>query len=192
MKVRTGLTEPTNNAEILRQPLFGNPLILNVDDSPLGTTGLREGNAIVQSGYSRVKDLRNRVSKEWKSLSEMSMNYHPANRDSLARITTSIPWKPEELNYRVQTGDWVSKPDPSMRTSPEWIYYVLEAHRGIAKVIEFRKITPSGIIKATTNTAITLVTKGYRPVRIFFQEKHRSTLKVARDAPTSGKNSSTY
>jgi hypothetical protein len=58
----------------------------------------------------------------------MSMSHHPANRDSLARITASIPWNPEELNNRVQAGDWISKPDPSMRTSPDWIYYVLESY----------------------------------------------------------------
>jgi hypothetical protein len=188
LKVRSGLikTDPTNNAEILKQPLFGNPSILNVNGSPLGISGLRKGNAFAHSGHSRVKDLRNAKSKEWKNLNDMSMSHHPANRDNLARITANIPWNPEELNNRVQAGDWISKPDPSMRNSPDWIYYVLESYRGTAKVIEFKKITSSGIIKATTHAAITLSTKGYRPVRILSQDKHGSTLKVARDAPTLG------
>jgi len=120
------------------------------------------------------------------------MSHHPANRDNLARITAIIPWNPEELNNRVQVGDWISKPNPSMRTSPDWIYYVLKSYRGTAKVIEFKKITPSGIIKAKTHVAITLPTKGYMPVRILSQDKHGSTLKVARDTPTQGKNSPTY
>jgi len=194
LKVRSGLTktDPTNNAEILRQPLFGNPFILNVNDSLLGISELREGNAFVHLGCSRVKDLRNATSKEWKSLTEMSMNHHPTNRDSLARITASIPWNLEELNNRVQAGDWISKPDPNMRTSPDWIYYVLESHRGTAKVIEFKKITPNGIIKATTHAAITLPTKGYRPVRIFSQDTHGSTLKVAKNVPIPGKSPLTF
>jgi hypothetical protein len=194
LKVRTGLTktEPTNSAKILKQPLFGNLSILNANGSPLGISGLREGNAIARSGCFRVKDLRNIASKEWKSLTEMSMSHHPANRDNLAGIIASIPWNPEELNNRVQTGDWISMPDPNMRTSPDWIYYVLKVHRGTAKVLEFKKISPSGIIKATTNTAITLATKGYKPVRIFSQEKHGSTLKVARNAPIAGKSPLTF
>jgi hypothetical protein len=107
LKVRPGLikTDPINSAEILRQPLFGNPSILNANGSPLGISGLREGNAFTHSGHSRVKDLRKKRSKEWKNLNDLSMSHHPANRDSLARITASIPWNPEELNNRVQAGD---------------------------------------------------------------------------------------
>jgi hypothetical protein len=68
LNVRPGLTktDPTNNAEILRQPLFENPSILNSNDSPLGITGLSEGNAFAHSGCSRVKDLRNAANTEWK------------------------------------------------------------------------------------------------------------------------------
>jgi len=184
--------DPTNNAEILRQPLFGNPSILNSNGSPLGISGLREGNAFAPSGCSRVKDLRNAANKEWKSLTEMKMGHYPSNKSSLVRITANIPWRPDELNNRIQAGDWISKPDPSLCTSLDWIYYVFEPHRGTAKAIEFKKITPSGLIQATTHTAITLSTKGYRPVRILSQDKHSSTLKVARDAPTLGKSPLIY
>jgi hypothetical protein len=54
LNVRSGLikSDPTNNAEILKQPLFGNPSILNSNDSPLGISSLREGNAFAHSGYS--------------------------------------------------------------------------------------------------------------------------------------------
>jgi hypothetical protein len=47
MKVRSGLTKalPTSAAEILRQPIFGNPSILNPSGVPLGLSGLSEGNA---------------------------------------------------------------------------------------------------------------------------------------------------
>ncbi len=74
------------------------------------------------------------------------MSHHPSNIGSLVRITASIPWSRNELNNRIQARDWISKPDPSLCTSPNWIYYVLEPHRGIAKAIEFKKITLSGLI----------------------------------------------
>ncbi len=120
MKVRPGLikTDPTNSAKILRQPLFGNPSILNSNGSSLGISGLRKGNTFTHSGCSQVKDLRNAVNKEWKSLTKMNMSHHPSNRDSLLRITASIPWRPDELNNQIQVGDWINKPDPNLCTSP--------------------------------------------------------------------------
>jgi hypothetical protein len=191
-EARTNQDEPTNSAEILKQPLFGNPSILNSNDSPLGISSLREGNAFAHSGSSRIKDLRNAANKEWKILTEMKMSHHPTNRSSLVRITASIPWRPNEFINRIQAGDWISKPDLSSCTSPDWIYYVLEPHRGTTKAIEFKKITPSGLIQATSHTAITLSTKGYRPVKILSQDKHGSTLKVVRDALTPDKSPQIY
>jgi hypothetical protein len=78
LNVRPGLTkaDPTNTAETLKQPLFGNPSIFNTSGAPLGLGGLREGNAFAHYGCSRIKDLWNPVEKEWKSLSELGMNYH--------------------------------------------------------------------------------------------------------------------
>jgi hypothetical protein len=121
LNVKPGLikTDPTNSAEILRQLLFDNPSILNSNGSPLGISGLREGNTFAHSGCSRVKDLQNAASKEWKSLTEMKMGHHPSNRSSLVRITTSIPWCPYELNNRIQVGDWISKLNPNLCTSPD-------------------------------------------------------------------------
>jgi hypothetical protein len=171
LNVRPGLIkmDPTNTVEILRQSLFGNPSILNSNGSSLEISGLREGNAFAHSCCSRVKDLRNAANKEWKSLTEMKMGHHPSNKSSLVRITINIPWCLDEVNNRIQAGDWISKPDPSLCTSPDWIYYVLEPHRGTTKVIEFKKITPSGLIQATTHTAITLSTKGYQLSEFYFK-----------------------
>jgi hypothetical protein len=54
LNARPGLikTDPTNSAEILRQPLFGNPSILNSNGSSLGISGMKEGNAFAHSGCS--------------------------------------------------------------------------------------------------------------------------------------------
>jgi hypothetical protein len=59
MKVRLGLIkeELTNNAKILRQLIFSNPLILSKSGIPLGLGGSRDGNAFARAGYSRTKDL---------------------------------------------------------------------------------------------------------------------------------------
>jgi hypothetical protein len=81
MSVRQGLvkTDPSSAAETLRQPLFGNPSIRNSNGTPLGISGLRESNAFVSAGCSRIQDLWNFKSLDWKSLTELGMNYHPSN-----------------------------------------------------------------------------------------------------------------
>jgi hypothetical protein len=58
MNVRPGLSklEPTNITKVLRQPVFGNPLIANQDNIPLGLSGKNEGNALVNAGHSKVGD----------------------------------------------------------------------------------------------------------------------------------------
>jgi hypothetical protein len=58
MSVRSGLrkSEPTNLAETLRQPVFGNPLITNQDGKPLGFSGKSEGNAFANAKCSRIND----------------------------------------------------------------------------------------------------------------------------------------
>jgi len=58
MSMKPGLykSEPTNSAEILRQPVFGNPLIVNQEGKPLGLSGKSEGNSLANVGRSRVKD----------------------------------------------------------------------------------------------------------------------------------------
>jgi hypothetical protein len=40
-------SDPTNSDKVLRQPLFGNPSILNSRGIPLGVGGVSEGNALV-------------------------------------------------------------------------------------------------------------------------------------------------
>ncbi|CAM6079119.1 unnamed protein product [Sphagnum tenellum] len=52
MKVRSSLTKaiPTSTAEILKQPIFGNPSILNQLGVPLGLSSLSQGNAVARAG----------------------------------------------------------------------------------------------------------------------------------------------
>jgi len=61
INVRPGLTkeDPTSKAEMLRQPLFGNPSFTNTRGLSLGMSSQNEGCAFVRSGHTRVRDLWN-------------------------------------------------------------------------------------------------------------------------------------
>jgi len=59
-------------------------------------------------------------------------------------------------------------------------------------VIEFKKTTLDGRIKATAQQAITISTGNYRTVRVLSQEKPGATLKVARDPPAPSKKPPLY
>ncbi|CAM6027949.1 unnamed protein product [Sphagnum balticum] len=107
LNVRPDLTksDPTNLDEVLRQPLFGNPSILNASGFPLRVGGMSEGKALAQSGYSRVKDIWNAEAKDWKRLTDLGMKHHPANRRGLETITTCIPWRPDEHEGFIRASD---------------------------------------------------------------------------------------
>jgi hypothetical protein len=79
MKVRPGLIkeEPSNNAKIFRQPIFGNPLILNKSGIPLGLGGSRDGSAFARAGYSRMKDLWNPGAQTWKMTHSQVLGVNP-------------------------------------------------------------------------------------------------------------------
>jgi hypothetical protein len=106
LNVRPGLTkaDPTNSAETLRQPFFGNPSILNASGVPLGLGSLRDGSAFVRHGCSQVKDLWNPEERDWKSLSELGMNYHASNKRCKKAIIASIPWRPDECTRHPSRG----------------------------------------------------------------------------------------
>jgi hypothetical protein len=153
INVRPGLTksDPTNAVETLRQPLFGNPLIINVKGMPLGVNGLKEGCAFARLGCSRVKDLWNSERNKWKSLFELGMSYHASNISCKDIITTSIPSCPDKHTSYAQARDWISNPAPSMGDPCDCVYYVLESTPGKASIIEFQKILPSGCIQAMSH-----------------------------------------
>jgi hypothetical protein len=96
--MKPGFTKsnPTSAAEILRQPIFDNPSVLNTSGIPLGFGGTRDGNAFANHGCTRVKDLWCNVEKDWKSLAKLGMSYHENNRKSKEDIAESIPWRPDE------------------------------------------------------------------------------------------------
>jgi hypothetical protein len=189
MKVRLDLakTPPTSTAEILRQPIFGNPLILNPKGVPLGLSGLSEGNAFARARCTRIKDLWNHKSQEWKSLDELGMSYHPSNKKCKETFIASIPWPLSEGTSPLKKGDWISDPEPLAGPPLEWIYFVLEATTSHARVVEFRRMTPEGRIQASTNQTISITTGSYLPVRILSQESARASLRIAKKLKTPNK-----
>jgi hypothetical protein len=59
INVHPGFTKEglANRAELLRQPLFGNPSFTNSRGLPLGVSGQSEGCAFARCGHTRVRDL---------------------------------------------------------------------------------------------------------------------------------------
>jgi hypothetical protein len=51
----------------------------------------------------------------------------------------------------------------------------------LVKAIEFRKISPNGLIKIVGSQEMTLSHEGYHLVRVFSQEKHGAPFKMVRD-----------
>jgi hypothetical protein len=194
MKVRPGLTkaDPTNMAEILRQPIFGNPLVLNECRIPLGLGGLSEGRAFAKVGCTRTKDLWNPGEQEWKSLAELGMSYHASNKKCKDSIITSIPWQLTESTSPLRNGDWISDPAPSDGTPLEWIYFILDATPGQARAIEFKRMAPNGRIQASTNQIISIATGDLHPVRILSQESSGATFKIAKELKTASKKTPTF
>jgi hypothetical protein len=72
--------EPTNKAELLRQPIFRNPFITNHESKPIGLNSKNDGNAFTSSGCSMVRDLWDPEEQDWKGLLAFKMNFHPSNK----------------------------------------------------------------------------------------------------------------
>jgi len=72
------------------------------------------------------------------------------------------------------------------------VYHVLESTPSKASVIEFKKTSTSGHIQATSHQALTLSTINYHLVRVFSQERPKTTLKMAREPLPLGKKPSLY
>jgi hypothetical protein len=69
-------TESTSQVEVLKQPIFNNPLVTNATAHPLGVNGLSKRQAIAKANCTKIKDLWDPEDQEWKSLSALEMNSH--------------------------------------------------------------------------------------------------------------------
>jgi hypothetical protein len=185
MSVRPGLckSESTNSVETLRQPVFGNPLIVNQEGKPLGLNDKNEGNSLANAGRSRVRDFWDSEEKEWKGFLALGVSCHPINRRNRDLIIASIPWDPATSNNIPSTGEWISKKEAGQTSPPEWVYQVVRTNQSIANVSEFRRISHTGRIQAIGSHIITIPLEGYEPVRVLAQDNHRTTFRLAKDLP---------
>ncbi len=184
--------DSTNTTEILRQPIFGNPLVLNERGTPLGVGGLSKGSTFARASCIRTKDLWNPGEQEWKSLAELGMSYHASNKKCKDSIIASIPWLLTKSTSPLRNGDWISNPAPSDGAPLEWIYFILDVTPRQAKAIEFKRMTPNGRIQASTNQIISIATGDLRLVRILSQESSGATFKVAKELKTASKKTPTF
>jgi hypothetical protein len=124
LNVRASLvkTKPTSQAEVLRQPIYSNPLIINATGYPLGVSGLNKGRAITKVGCTRIKDLWDSEDQEWKSLLALGMNSHIINRTSRNAIISNIPWNPTAFSNRFQADDWISSKVIGICALLKWLY----------------------------------------------------------------------
>jgi hypothetical protein len=188
MSVRSGLckSEPTNSAETLRQPVFGNPLIINQEGRPLGLSGRSEGNSLANARCSRVRDFWDYDEKMWKGFSDLRVSFHPSNKRNKDLIIASIPWDPATCNNVPSAGEWIIKKEAGQTGPLEWIYQVVGTTQSTTNVSEFRRTSHTGRIQATGSHTITIPLEGYEPVRVLAQDNHRTTLGLAKDLPLPG------
>jgi hypothetical protein len=148
LNVRVGLTksELASRAEVLRQPIFSNPLILNTTGHLMGVSGRNEGRAIANSGCTRIKDLWDQEGRAWKGLQALQMTYHATNKNNREIIIASIPWNPAIYTNRFQAGDWISERNFGNNNTLEWIYHVTEVTPNTVQAIELQRVTPTSLI----------------------------------------------
>ncbi len=112
------------------------------------------------------------------------MTYHATNRNNKEIIITNIPWNPATYTNRFQAGDWISKRNSGNNTTLEWIYHVTRVTPNTVQTIEFQRVTPTALIRVANSQVITLSPKGYHPIRVLFQERHRAPYKIAKELPS--------
>ncbi len=162
LNVRPGLhkSEPTSSAEILKQPIFGNPLITNRDGRPLGLSGKSEGNALAKAGRSRVRNFWDSDEEKWKDLTALEVSLQPINRINRDLIIESIPWDPASANKKPVVGDWVSKRDPNRTDPPEWVYQITNINHATTSAKEFKNFQARDVSKQPAHMTSPFPLKG--------------------------------
>jgi hypothetical protein len=146
----------------------------------------------VNAGCSRVRDFWDSEEKDWKGLSALGVNFHPANKRNRDLIIASIPWDPATSNNVPSAGEWISKKEAGQTGPPQWVYQVVETTQITANVSEFTRISHTDRIKATGSHTITIPLEGYEPIRVLAQDNHGTTFRLAKDLPLPGKKPLLY
>jgi hypothetical protein len=120
------------------------------------------------------------------------MHFHVSNRASKDIILESIPRRPDSFNSYAQPGDWVSNTAPRSGEPLEWVYYVLDSLPDKVLALEFRRVSTSGQLQATSHQIHTLFHLNLSSVRVLSQERHGASLKIARDPPSANQKNTAF
>jgi len=120
------------------------------------------------------------------------VSFHPINRLNRNLIIDSIPWDPATAIKKLVVGDWVSKKESDQTAPPEWVYQITDTTHASASAKEFKKLFSAGRIQATSSHDVIIPLEGYKPVRVFAQEGHGATLRLAKDVPPPRKRPPIY
>jgi hypothetical protein len=120
------------------------------------------------------------------------VSFHPINRLNRNLIIDSNPWDPATANKKPVVGDWVSKKESDQTAPPEWVYQITDTTHASASAKEFKKLFSAGRIQATSSHDVIIPLEGYKPVRVFAQEGHGATLRLAKDVPPPRKRPPIY
>jgi hypothetical protein len=74
----------------------------------------------------------------------------------------------------------------------DWVYYVLESLPNMVIALEFRRISDSGQIRATSHQKPSLLLDNHISVRVLSQEGHGATFRVARDPLSANQKTTSY
>jgi hypothetical protein len=85
------------------------------------------------------------------------------------------------FNSNFKIGDWISSKATCHLAPFTWFYRVAEVLLNLVKAIEFRRISPDGLIRAMNSQEVTLSPIGYHSIRVISQEKHGAPFRMVRD-----------
>jgi hypothetical protein len=114
----------------------------------------------------------------------LRVTHHATNRNNKEIIIANIPWNPATYTNRFQARDWINKKVSENNTTLAWVYHVTGVTVNTVQVVEFQRVTPIGLIRASNSQVITLSPEGYHPIRVLSQEKHGALFRVARELPS--------
>jgi hypothetical protein len=120
------------------------------------------------------------------------VSFHPINRLNRSLIIVSIPWDLAIASNKPVVGDWVGKKEAGRIASLEWVYQITDITHNTASAKEFKKSSNAGRIQATNLHNTTIPLEGYTSVRVFIQDGHGATLKLAEDVSPPGKKPPIY
>jgi hypothetical protein len=112
------------------------------------------------------------------------MTYHATNRNNGEIIIVNIPWNLATYINHFQVRDWINKRISKNNIALAWVYHVTRVTPNMVQAVEFQKVTPTSLIRAANSQVITLSLEGYHLIKVFSQERHEASLRIAKELPS--------